>query len=640
MPKNLFRAIFLGSIFCVALAFLEPYAIHVMHASPLCADFSTGGAILFLFILVFFVNGLWRLLHRRSSLASDELSIIYIMLIIACSVISWGFVLNLLPLLAGLQYYASPMNDWANTILIHIPKYLLPQGETVMRTFYEGLPKGAPIPWAAWAGPLLIWTSFIVAVYFLMLSVYTFFRKTWITDERLFFPLVQLPLALTENPAPGSLVPAILKNRLFWIGVAIPFLFYSLKALHSYFQMMSAIDLSWSLPIMRRNFSLNLRIMFEVIGLSFLLTSNLSLGIWLFALYAAFLTGYTNMVGYSIGPVELISDPSGPIVAHQVYGAMVAFVIYLTWRNRRHIRDIFLKALGKKPEVDDSEEFLSYRATVFGSIIAFGYLLFWLNRMGVNPVGSVFYLVVTYIIFVGLTRAVTQGGVAYGRPPVAPMFVTMDTLGSNFLGPAGITGLGLQNSWSADTRTFVMASAANASKIASERKMKGRKVALAIWLAIIVTLVATYASGLHLAYRFGALNTASWHYKGVPQLWGGVIQNNITFPAGPQKTHLLFDLLGAVLMSAFIFMQNRFLWWPIHPLGLMIGSTSPSQWVWFSIFLGWLLKFAILHLGGISTYRKVLPLFLGLILGGFLAAGFWIGIDAITKMTGNIFTLG
>jgi hypothetical protein len=248
--------------------------------------------------------------------------------------------------------------------------------------------------------------------------------------------------------------------------------------------------------------------------------------------------------------------------------------------------------------------------------------------------------VVTYIILVGLTRAVTQGGVAYGRPPVAPMFITIDTLGTNFLGASGLTGLGLQNSWSADTRTFVMASAANGSKIAFERKIKGRKVATAIWVAILVTLFATYVSGLHLAYHYGGLNTASWHYKGLPQLWGGAIQDKMNFPAGPQKAILLFDVLGAVLMSVFIFMQNRFLWWPIHPLGLMIGSTSPSQWVWFSIFLGWLLKISILHLGGINTYRKILPLFLGLILGGFLAAGFWIGIDFFTGITGNIFTLG
>jgi hypothetical protein len=37
----------------------------------------------------------------------------------------------------------------------------------------------------------------------------------------------------------------------------------------------------------------------------------------------------------------------------------------------------------------------------------------------------------------------------------------------------------------------------------------------------------------------------------------------------------------------------------------------------FSIFLGWLAKALILRSGGLQTYRRFLPLFLGFILGEF-----------------------
>jgi len=627
-------------ILCAGLAFLEPYAVHVLGASPLCADFSTGGALLVLFLLVFLVNGAWRLLHRGSLFNSGELSLVYIMLITACAVISWGFVLNLLPLLAGLQYYADPANRWAETILTRIPGCLLPQGEEAVRGFYEGLPAHTPIPYQAWLVPLFIWTTIILAVYFLMLAVYTLFRKPWIEDEKLLFPLVQLPLALTEEPPAGALLPPIMRNPLFWTGAAVPFVFYSLKALHNYFPLVPQVSLASQIPIMRHGASLNIRVFFEAIGLSFLLTTNLSLSIWVFTLCAAFLTGYCNMVGYSTGGIEPVSDPSIPLVAHQAEGALLAFVIYLIWRSRKHILGVFLKAIGRKPDMDDSEELFSYRTTVFGSIVAFIYLVFWLNRMGVNLTGSVAYLLIAYIIFIGLTRAVTQGGVAYGRPPVAPFFSTVDLLGSNALGAGGIVGLGLQSSWSADTRTFVMASAANGTKIAAERKIHARRMLIAIGAAILVAIIGTYISGLLIAYRIGGLNTAAWHYRGVPQCWGGLMKDQIVFPAGPRKLFMAADLLGAGLMAGFIFMQNRFLWWPFHPLGLAIGSTSPSQWVWFSIFLGWLSKVLIIRVGGVAPYRKAMPLFLGLILGGFVAAGLWILIDACTGMTGNRFTLG
>ena len=45
--------------------------------------------------------------------------------------------------------------------------------------------------------------------------------------------------------------------------------------------------------------------------------------------------------------------------------------------------------------------------------------------------------------------------------------------------------------------------------------------------------------------------------------------------------------------------------------------------MWFSIFWGWLLKRLIFKGGGIGAYRRALPLFLGFILGQFLAWGLW-----------------
>jgi hypothetical protein len=252
---------------------------------------------------------------------------------------------------------------------------------------------------------------------------------------------------------------------------------------------------------------------------------------------------------------------------------------------------------------------------------------------------SIFYLFVFYLFLLGLTRAVVQGGVAYGRPAVIPFYTTVDFLGSNLAGAKGIAGLGLHMSWSADSRTFVMASAANSARLAQERKVRARRVITAIGIAFFVTLIASYISCLIVAYRFGALNTTGWHYRWMPQFYGKVMHEQIMYPHGPDFSKIIFDAAGALLMVLFIFMQNRFLWWPLHPLGLAIGSTSPAQWVWFSIFLGWLIKAFIMRYLGVKVYKKVIPLFLGLIAGGFVAAGFWIGIDSITGMTGNVFTI-
>lgn len=637
------KAFLIGAILCAILALIEPYGVHIIGGSPLCADFHTGGALFMFFILIFIVNSIWKLLHKRSSLSSQELIIVYIMMIVACSIISWGFVLNLIPILAGIYYYANDINQWAQIIHPHIPSWLVPQGKDVIDNFYQGLPRGASVPWGAWIKPLCFWTIFILAAYFLMIALIVMLRKPWIREERLLFPLTQLPLTMSEYTN-SSVFPPLFKNPLFWIGMAIPFIIYSLSALHSYFPAFPELLLGRSIGIFRNSTYIQINIMFEVVGLTYLISTDLSLGIWLFTIYAVCLNGYLRMIGWKIGETELFSDPSTPTVAHQVEGALIAMVGYILWRNRYHIRNVFRKAVGLDNSIDDSEEILSYRTVFFGGLISITLMVFFLAKMGIPVFAAIVFLLIAYITFIGLTRAVAQGGIAYGRPPVAPFFMTVDWLGSKSLGASGVTGLGLNGfSWAADTRTFVMASVANALKMIQERNIKEKK--LVFWViigAIVITLFTAYASSLLLAYKFGALNTSAgdWHYQYQPQNVGNIIKSLITSPLGFEWKKVFFEGVGAILMLVLIFLRNNFLWWPIHPLGFAIGSTSPSQWVWFSIACGWLIKSLILKLGGIGIYRKLLPLFYGLILGGFVAGGLWLGIDALTGKTGNRFTLG
>ena len=58
--------------------------------------------------------------------------------------------------------------------------------------------------------------------------------------------------------------------------------------------------------------------------------------------------------------------------------------------------------------------------------------------------------------------------------------------------------------------------------------------------------------------------------------------------------------------------------------------------VWFSIFLVWLVKLAVMKYGGPALYRRTRPLFLGLIMGQFVVAGVWLIIDNFTGMTDNV----
>ena len=64
---------------------------------------------------------------------------------------------------------------------------------------------------------------------------------------------------------------------------------------------------------------------------------------------------------------------------------------------------------------------------------------------------------------------------------------------------------------------------------------------------------------------------------------------------------------------------------PFHPAGYLIsGEQSTMGRLWFSIFIAWSLKNILLKVGGIRLYRRLFPLFLGLILGEFIVGGAWV----------------
>ena len=87
--------------------------------------------------------------------------------------------------------------------------------------------------------------------------------------------------------------------------------------------------------------------------------------------------------------------------------------------------------------------------------------------------------------------------------------------------------------------------------------------------------------------------------------------------------------------------RQRLLWWPFHPVGFPIGANMLMNHIWFSVFIAWSIKKAILRFGGASVYRASEAFFLGLIMGEALCNGLWVVIDYFTGKMGNVvFAIG
>lgn len=628
------RALIIGSICSFLIGAGEPFSVLLIQGSPMCADYSTGGALFLLFLITFFIfllNSFFK--KKKIGLSPSELITIYIMMIVSCAIPSWGFTMNLIGLIGGIFYYATATNRWEELIHPHLPKFLFPD-KNALWSLYEGLPfKGEKIPYGAWIKPLFFWFIFILAIYFIGICLVVIFRKQWSEKERLIYPLTILPGEMVSSEIP------FYKNPIMWLGFSIPAIIYSINGLHSLFPLFPVIQLSRRLIAFRSTFWIPIRIFFEVIGLAFLLSLDVSFSLWFFAVIAICLTGYLNIIGFSIGPVEPFSDPAPQVIAYQSLGALIVLVISSIWFARGHLKSVFKNAIGKK-EIDDTEEILPYKICVWGGLLSFIFCVWFIYLTGLPFISSVFFLLIAFIIFLGLTRISAQAGLAYYRAPVIPAAVTLHTFGSKFLGDKGLVSLGLTFSWATDIRTMVMTSTANGLKLAEKFKIFGRKLFLSIIISILITLVSSAWSILTICYKYGGINLYSWQFgPGLSNFSARWVKEYILYPIGFGKAQLFFTLIGGFFMILLVIARAKFPWWPISPVGLACGLPYPIHHTWFSVFIAWLIKFLVMRYGGIKVYQKIKPFFLGLILGSFATGGIWLVISFLTGTKGISFTL-
>ncbi|NQT50467.1 hypothetical protein HQ576_00365 [bacterium] len=638
------RAVIVGAILTAALTAGEPFGVLVVHGSALCADFSTGGAIFIFFLLTFVVNGIVRRIRPAIGLDTGELVTVYVMLALGSAVPSWGFTMNMMGLIGGMHYYASPENRWSETLLPHLKSWLTPKDELALKYFFEGLPAGEVMPWRAWVVPLVMWSLFILAVYFVMVCMVSILRRQWVENERLTYPLAQLPLEMAQTSSPTSAWPALFHSRAMWVGFAIPAVLLSYNGVCKYAQGVPPLQLSTWIGVVPNVLNANFSFRFEVIGLAYLVNTDVLFSLWLFAWLFMIQKAIFASVGYTLGGIELYSGPGTPTEAYEAFGAILAYVFIGLWVARKHLRAVFAKALWNDPEVDDSRELLPYRVAVFGLVLGMAFILGWMVQTGMALSHALLFTVGALVAFLGLTKIICEAGLAYARTPVTPSAFTHTFLGPAGLGPASVVSLGMHLCWSGDTRTIVMTSAATGAKMGTEANVQPRRLFLAMMLALVVAIVASTLSVLLIGYAYGGMNLGGWQFTAMTNATSSWMLDHMrvdgTAPMYMSTGKVMFLGIGAGVMTVLMVCRYSLPWWPIHPAGLAVGLTHPTFHVWFSVFLAWLVKIIVLKVGGISLYRRTRPVFLGMILGAFTTAGVWLFIDWLTGQDGSFFTLG
>ena len=170
----------------------------------------------------------------------------------------------------------------------------------------------------------------------------------------------------------------------------------------------------------------------------------------------------------------------------------------------------------------------------------------------------------------------------------------------------------------------------NAFKMAATAKVNGTQLLMSMSLALTLSVVLTSLFFLRLVYQQGALNLQYWTFVTAPQTPFRWLETQFQLPTETDWINLSFVWVGAVVMAILYWVRNRFIWWPFHPIGFV---ASPGEWplnnLWFSIFLGWSLKFSLVKYGGLKSFQRARPFFIGLVLGDCFIGGIWAVIGLI-----------
>ena len=613
------RAFLVGLVMVGTICLITPYNDFGLANTYMTGFHFPVGAFFLLVVLTLVANLVVKLVRRAWAFGRSELMLVWCMMIVASTVPSSGLMRYWFPMLAAPSYYADSQDyqQWTDRghLLSRTPESVVlskEPGSRAAELFYQGPPLGEKmdIPWGRWAEPLTTWGIFLLLYYLATMFLCSILRGRWVEAERLTFPLAKVPLDLTEGSGERELLPALVKNKFFLVGAALSLLAGILRL--SPLVQAPRFPLS---PVTTGTFLEGGRfgwayIFPMAIGFAYLLPSQISFSLWFFWLMSRFEFVIANQAG-----TPLKGGEYGPFMQWQQSAAFVAFTVVMLWKARRHIARVIRKATGRGEDVDDSEEPIGHRLSFWGFVASVAGLVGWFWYFEMNPLVAVLLLALMFSLLLVHARLVAQGGLFFVQQNWAPVQITHSLTGGYGLSAPAIVVANMQHAMLlSDSREVFSPHAMNALRISSVFKRHRRLFLPAMLAALLLGLVVAGWSSMRVYHSDGAYNIGNvYGPKHLAPNTFKTAERMIMRPKQSAEIRVMPAILGAAVMAGLLVLRMKLYWWPLHPLGFLVATTYAMGTMWFSFFVGWLVKTLIMYFGGGRTFRAGRSFFLGVI---------------------------
>ena len=576
--------------------------------------------VIFFLALVMASNLLIRKIAPSLALRHGELLVLYVILSITTTMSAGDILQAVLSVLGYAFWFATPENEFQELFIRYLPDWLTVSDEQTLRAFYMGDSSlYEPHNLKIWVPVILAWLLIFMILAFNFLCLNTILRRQWTEHERLTYPIAQLALEMT---APTS---SFFHNKRMWIGFAIATSIGLINGLSLLFPQIPSI------PVKRTYFTVvegPLRFLADdddlirislypfAIGILFLMPLDILFSTILFCIIKRFELMLGRIVGWD-------SLARFPFQGEQVLGGFFALCVCLFWTGKEHFIPIIKIAMSGNSVTDDCKEPISLRTAVRGLLIGLVSLSFLLFKAGMSFWIAASFGLLFLVAPTVMTRLRAEAGVftCFGY---SPQTILSKLLGTRQLGTQNLTSMTVCF-FNSEYRPQQMPHQLEAFKIAEQANLSYRRMFITLLLATGFGVLVSFWVQLHIYHKYGADSGyfGPWAL-GHGHRWFGWLRNWIYYPTNTDWPGVSFMGIGFSVMMILVYLRSKVLWPSIHPLGYLIagGGELPGDLL-LPLIICTGAKWLILKHGGIRSYRRAVPFFLGLVFGDFMVGSSW-----------------
>jgi hypothetical protein len=625
------RSLLLGLVLTIAhtcwLIYEELALLHI--GTP--TYFVLVQTVVGLLFTLLLINSVLRRFAPRWVLSPAEMMVIFTMTTLGAIITASKLLHYLFPTVLWPAY--KPELTGGEVTRMSLPHYCLPQDPELVRRFFIGTQDFwaffRPAILKAWLLPMAFWGIFFFLLLWTMLCLSSMVRRPWVDQERVPFPILELPVMMTRANDAGSLFT----HRWLMLGFVLTSALLSLNYLSSMNPLVPGIKLSerdigsefivsppWS--------SVNplLTVWWPyAIGLCYLIPLDVSFSCWFFFLLIRLLVvGLTALGWREQGSAHNLNQ--FPYFANAAEGAWLGMFLVVLWNARGFLGRLY-RAIwrGEKMPEEDTEA-ISYRAAFWGAAVGFMLLVACGMLMGMRLHVAVLAFTLYFVAIVVMTRMYAQ----VSLPVFCMAFFSFTSWTTSFTGTGGLTraeatALTTYYWFDRTHEQLPMAHHLEALVFADRLKQSRKAMFRVLLLSIVVGIVVGIPTLLQIFYDRGAAsarvqNDGVWLANVAWTRYTDWTSNSKPI----QAQTIARTAISAAIVLALSYARNAWIGFPLHPIGYLFASSYGLEWgMWNVIFVTWLIKALVVRYGGLRLYRASMPFFLGLALGDAVTQFFW-----------------